>query len=67
MRKSRGRDAELERLTGEIEIGAHPPESTGEALRKLRVRCAPSFPKTSANLRISVFVNRSLRSTGGIG
>jgi len=59
--KIEGRDAELERLTGEIEIARTHLNRTGEALRKLRVKVAPKLPKTSgATFAISVFVNRSL-------
>ena len=48
MRKIEGRDAELERLAGEIEIARTHLNRTGEALRKLRVKVAP---KLSENIR----------------
>ena len=55
MRKIEGRDAELERLAGEIEIARTNLNRAGEALRKLRVRVAP---KLSENIR------RNLRDLG---
>ena len=55
MRKIEGRDAELERLAGEIEIARTHLNRTGEALRKLRVKVAP---KLSENIR------RNLRDLG---
>jgi DNA repair protein RecN (Recombination protein N) len=55
MRKIEGRDAELERLAGEIEIARTHLNRTGEALRKLRVKVAP---KLSENIR------RNLRGLG---
>jgi DNA repair protein RecN (Recombination protein N) len=48
MRKIEGRDAELERLAGEIEIARTNLNKAGEALRKLRSKAAP---KLSANIR----------------
>jgi DNA repair protein RecN (Recombination protein N) len=48
MREIEGRDAELERLAGEIEIARTHLNRTGEALRKLRVKVAP---KLSENIR----------------
>jgi DNA repair protein RecN (Recombination protein N) len=55
MREIEGRDAELERLAGEIEIARTHLNRTGEALRKLRVKVAP---KLSENIR------RNLRGLG---
>ena len=55
MRKIEGRDAELERLAGEIEIARTNLNRAGEALRKLRERVAP---KLSENIR------RNLRDLG---
>jgi DNA repair protein RecN (Recombination protein N) len=55
MRKIEGRDAELERLAGEIEIARTHLNRTGEALRKLRVKVGP---KLSENIR------RNLRDLG---
>src|SRR5437868_752805 len=55
MRKIEGRDAEPERLAGEIEIARTHLNRTGEALRKLRVKVAP---KLSENIR------RNLRDLG---
>jgi DNA repair protein RecN (Recombination protein N) len=55
MRKIEGRDAELERLAGEIEIARTHLNRTGEALRKLRAKVAP---KLSENIR------RNLRDLG---
>ena len=55
MREIEGRDAELERLAGEIEIARTHLNRTGEALRKLRVKVAP---KLSENIR------RNLRDLG---
>jgi DNA repair protein RecN (Recombination protein N) len=54
-RKIEGRDAELERLAGEIEIARTHLNRTGEALRKLRAKVAP---KLSENIR------RNLRDLG---
>src|SRR5438477_6656134 len=48
MRKIEGRDAELERLTGEIEKVRGQMSRAGEALRKLRAKAAP---KLSATIR----------------
>ena len=55
MRKIEGRDAELERLAGEIEIARAHLNRTAKALRKLRVKVAP---KLSENIR------RNLRDLG---
>jgi DNA repair protein RecN (Recombination protein N) len=55
MRKIEGRDAELERLAGEIEIARANLKRSGEALRKLRTKAAP---KLSDNVR------RNLRDLG---
>ncbi|MDQ2825088.1 MAG: DNA repair protein RecN [Verrucomicrobiota bacterium] len=55
MRKIEGRDAELERLVGEIEIARTNLNRSGEALRKLRAKAAP---KLSENVR------RNLRDLG---
>ena len=55
MRKIEGRDAELERLAGEIEIARTHLNRTAKALRKLRVKVAP---KLSENIR------RNLRDLG---
>jgi DNA repair protein RecN (Recombination protein N) len=55
MRKIEGRDAELERLAGEIEITRTSLNRSGEALRKLRTKAAP---KLSENIR------RNLRDLG---
>jgi DNA repair protein RecN (Recombination protein N) len=55
MRKIEGRDAELERLAGEIEEARASLNRCGEALRKLRARAAP---KLSDNVR------RNLRDLG---
>ena len=55
MRKIEGRDAELERLVGEIEITRTSLNRSGEALRKLRTKAAP---KLSENIR------RNLRDLG---
>jgi DNA repair protein RecN (Recombination protein N) len=55
MRKIEGRDAELERLAGEIEKVRGQMNRTGEALRKLRTKAAP---KLSENIR------RNLRDLG---
>lgn len=48
MRKIEGRDAELERLAGEIERARATLNRSGEALRKLRAKAAP---KLSENVR----------------
>ena len=48
MRKIEGHDAELERLTGEIEKVGQQMSRAGEALRKLRAEAAP---KLSATIR----------------
>jgi DNA repair protein RecN (Recombination protein N) len=48
LRKIEGRDAELERLSGEVEIARTNLSRAGEALRKLRVKVAP---KLSENIR----------------
>jgi DNA repair protein RecN (Recombination protein N) len=48
MRKIEGRDAELERLAGEIEKSRGQMNRAGEALRKLRTKAAP---KLSENIR----------------
>src|ERR1700716_1524050 len=48
MRKIEGRDTELERLAGEIEIARANLNKSGEALRNLRSKAAP---KLSANIR----------------
>ena len=55
MRKIEGRDAELERLVGEIEITRTSLNRSGQALRKLRTKAAP---KLSENIR------RNLRDLG---
>ena len=55
MRKIEGRDAELERLAGEIEKVRAQMNRGGEALRKLRTKAAP---KLSENIR------RNLRDLG---
>src|SRR5439155_24126165 len=55
MRKIEGRDAELERLTKEIENVRVQMNRAGEALHKLRVKAAP---KLSENIR------RNLRDLG---
>jgi DNA repair protein RecN (Recombination protein N) len=55
LRKIEGRDAELERLAGEVEIARTNLSRAGEALRKLRVKVAP---KLSENIR------RNLRDLG---
>jgi DNA repair protein RecN (Recombination protein N) len=52
MRKIEGRDAELERLAGEIKITRERLIHSGEALRKLRVNAAPKLSSTiRGNLR----------------
>jgi DNA repair protein RecN (Recombination protein N) len=48
MSKIEGRDAELERLTGEIEKAREQMSRAGETLRKLRAKAAP---KLSATIR----------------
>src|SRR4029077_7407022 len=48
MRKIQGRDAELERLAGEIEKAREQMSRAGETLRKLRAKAAP---KLSATIR----------------
>jgi DNA repair protein RecN (Recombination protein N) len=45
VRKIEGRDAELERLTGEIEKIRGQMNRAGEALRKLRTKAAPNLSK----------------------
>ncbi len=55
VRKIEGRDAELERLAGEIEITRTSLNRSAEALRKLRTKAAP---KLSDNIR------RNLRDLG---
>jgi DNA repair protein RecN (Recombination protein N) len=52
MRKIEGRDAELERLAGEIEKARTDLNRSGEALRKLRAKAAPKLSETvRKNLR----------------
>jgi DNA repair protein RecN (Recombination protein N) len=55
MRKIEGRDAELERLAGEIDVAQANLKRSGEVLRKLRLKAAP---KLSDNIR------RNLRDLG---
>jgi DNA repair protein RecN (Recombination protein N) len=55
MQKIEGRDAELERLAGEIENARAQRQRAGEALQKLRARAAP---KLAENIR------RNLRDLG---
>jgi DNA repair protein RecN (Recombination protein N) len=55
MRKIEGRDAELERLTKEIENVRAQMKRAGEALRKLRVKAAPKLSDT---------IRRNLRDLG---
>src|SRR5881398_1023880 len=55
MRKIEGRDAELERLAGEIEITRGNLNRGGEALRKLRTKAAPKLSET---------IQRNLRDLG---
>jgi DNA repair protein RecN (Recombination protein N) len=55
MRKIEGRDAELERLVGEIEITRTSLIRSGEALRKLRTKAAP---------KLSEHIRRNLRDLG---
>ena len=55
MRKIEGRDAELERLAGEIEITRTSLNRSGEALRKLRTKAAP---------KLSEHIRRNLRDLG---
>jgi DNA repair protein RecN (Recombination protein N) len=55
MRRIEGRDAELDRLTREIEIVRAQMKAVGESLRKLRAKAAP---KLSENIR------RNLRDLG---
>ena len=55
MRKIEGRDAELERLAGELEKVRGQMNRSGEALRKIRTKAAP---KLSENIR------RNLRDLG---
>ena len=55
MRKIEGRDAELERLAGEIKVARENLNRSGEALRKLRVKAAP---------RLSETVRQNLRDLG---
>jgi len=52
MRKIEGRDAELERLSQEIESGRREVERVGHALRKARSKAAPKLAENiRANLR----------------
>src|SRR5947199_10064284 len=52
MRKIEGRDAELERLAGEIERGRAEVQRAGDALHKLRAKAAPKLSeKIRENLR----------------
>ncbi len=51
MRKIEGRDAELERLAGEIETARKQLQRAGEALHKLRAKAAP---KLSENIRANL-------------
>ncbi len=46
MRKIEGRDAELERLSSEIEISRASLNKSGEALRNLRRKAAPKLSRT---------------------
>jgi DNA repair protein RecN (Recombination protein N) len=55
MRKIEGRDAELERLAGEIEITRTSLNRSGETLRKLRKKAAP---------KLSEHIRRNLRDLG---
>src|SRR6266516_2182673 len=55
MRKIEGRDAELERLAGEIETTRANLNRGGEALRKLRIKAAP---------KLSEAIRRNLRDLG---
>ncbi len=55
MRKIEGRDAELERLAGEIKAGSAEMSRAAEALRKLRTKFAPKLSET---------VRRNLRDLG---
>jgi len=55
MRKIEGRDAELERLAGEIEITRTSLNRSGEALHKLRTKAAP---------KLSEHIRRNLRDLG---
>jgi DNA repair protein RecN (Recombination protein N) len=55
MRKIEGRDAELERLASEMEKARASLNSSGDALRKLRVKAAP---------KLSDHVRRNLRDLG---
>ena len=55
VRKIEGRDAELERLAGEIEITRTSLNRSGEALRKLRTKAAP---------KLSEHIRRNLRDLG---
>ena len=55
MRKIEGRDAELERLAGEIETTRANLNRDGEALRKLRTKAAPKLSET---------IRRNLRDLG---
>src|SRR5438874_9126451 len=55
MRKIEGRDAELERLAGEIENVRAQMNRGGEALRKLRTKAAPKLSET---------IQRNLRDLG---
>ena len=55
MRRIEGRDAELERLAGEIETTRANLNRDGEALRKLRTKAAPKLSET---------IRRNLRDLG---
>src|SRR5204863_8435975 len=55
MRKIEGRDAELDRLAGEIETTRANLNRDGEALRKLRTKAAP---------KLSESIRRNLRDLG---
>src|SRR5216110_3125674 len=55
MREIEGRDAELERLAGEIEITRTSLNQAGTALRKLRVKAGPKLSET---------IRRNLRDLG---
>ncbi|MFN2508772.1 MAG: DNA repair protein RecN [Chthoniobacterales bacterium] len=55
MHKIEGRDAELQRLSGEIAVARHALERAAEGLRKLRAKAAP---------KLSESVRRNLRDLG---